>query len=65
MVQFISGELDVASAMSCNTYLLLLNEGFSEENLKVIDMDKEGAAMQEDLEEAEAYLESVEEKSQL
>ena len=48
MDQFISGELDVASAMSYNEYLLLLNEGFSEENLNVIDMNKEGAAMLED-----------------
>ncbi|MDO4481171.1 MAG: ABC transporter substrate-binding protein [Bacillota bacterium] len=48
MDQFISGELDVASAMSYNEYLLLLENGFNEEDLNVIDMNKEGAAMLED-----------------
>lgn len=48
MDQFNSGELDVASAMSYNEYLLLLDEGYSEDDLNVIDMNKEGAALLED-----------------
>ncbi len=48
MDQFTSGEFDVASAMSYNEYLLLLEEGYSEEDLNVIDMNKEGAALLED-----------------
>ncbi|NLM49410.1 MAG: ABC transporter substrate-binding protein [Clostridiaceae bacterium] len=47
MDQFISGEIDVASAMSYNEYLLLL-ENFKEEEINVIDMNKEGVAMLED-----------------
>lgn len=48
MDQFESGELDVASAMSYNEYLLLLEDGYSEDELNVIDMNKEGAALLED-----------------
>lgn len=48
MDQFNSGELDVASAMSYNEYLLLLNDGYSESDLNVIDMNEEGAALLED-----------------
>lgn len=48
MDQFISGEFDVASAMSYNEYLLLLENGYTEEDLNVIDMNKEGAALLED-----------------
>ncbi|MCR4926024.1 MAG: ABC transporter substrate-binding protein [Clostridiales bacterium] len=45
--QFNSGELDVASAMSYNEYLLLL-QTYQESDLNVIDMNKEGAALLED-----------------
>lgn len=49
MDQFNNDELDAASAMSYNEYLLLLeDEGYSEEDLNVIDMNKEGAALLED-----------------
>ena len=48
MDQFNSGELDAASAMSYNEYLLLLENGYSEDDLNVIDMNKEGAALLED-----------------
>ena len=42
-----SGEIDAASAMSYNEYLLLLDE-YDESDLNVIDMNKEGVAMLED-----------------
>ncbi|MCB6994682.1 ABC transporter substrate-binding protein [bacterium 210820-DFI.6.37] len=50
MDQFDSGELDAASAMSYNEYLLLLEEeyGYDEDDLNVIDMNEEGVAMLED-----------------
>lgn len=48
MDQFISGEIDAASAMSYNEYPLLLENGFTEDDLNVIDMNKEGAALLED-----------------
>ena len=49
MDQFNNDELDAASAMSYNEYPLLLeDEGYSEEDLNVIDMNKEGAALLED-----------------
>lgn len=48
MDQFNSGELDAASAMSYNEYLLLLENGYSEDDLNIIDMNKEGAALLED-----------------
>ena len=45
--QFNNGEIDAASAMSYNEYLLLLDE-YDESDLNVIDMNKEGVAMLED-----------------
>ncbi len=48
MDQFNSGELDAASAMSYNEYLLLLDEGYTEDDLNIIDMNEEGAALLED-----------------
>lgn len=45
--QFNNGEIDVASAMSYNEYLLLLDQ-YDESDLNVIDMNKEGVAMLED-----------------
>ena len=48
MDQFNSGGLDAASAMSYNEYLLLLENGYSEDDLNIIDMNKEGAALLED-----------------
>lgn len=48
MDQFDSDQLDVASAMSYNEYLLLLESGYSEDDLNVIDMNDEGVAMLED-----------------
>ena len=48
MDQFNSGELDAASAMSYNEYLLLLEQGYKEDDLNIIDMNKEGAALLED-----------------
>lgn len=50
MDQFDSGKLDAASAMSYNEYLLLQGKdyGYSEDDLNVIDMNKEGVAMLED-----------------
>lgn len=48
MDQFNNDELDVASAMSYNEYLLLLENGYKESDLNVIDMNKEGAALLED-----------------
>ena len=34
--------------MSYNEYLLLLENGYSEEDINIIDMNKEGAALLED-----------------
>lgn len=48
MDQFNSGELDAASAMIYNEYLLLLENGYSEDDINIIDMNKEGAALLED-----------------
>ena len=48
MDQFNNDELDIASAMSYNEYLLLLENGYKESDLNVIDMNKEGAALLED-----------------
>lgn len=48
MDQFRADEVDVASAMSYNEYLLLLEDGYSEDDLFVFDMNKEGAALLED-----------------
>lgn len=45
--QFNNGEIDVASAMSYNEYLLLLDQ-YKESELNVIDMNEEGVSMLED-----------------
>lgn len=47
MDQFNNDEIDVASAMSYNEYLLLLAD-YDESELNVIDMNEEGVAMLED-----------------
>jgi NitT/TauT family transport system substrate-binding protein len=48
MDQFLSGELDAASAMTYNEYLVVLGAGIPAEELSVIDMNEEGVAMLED-----------------
>ena len=48
MDQFENDEVDAASAMSYNEYLLLLEDGYSEDDLNVIDPNEEGTAMLED-----------------
>ena len=49
MDQFINDEVDVASAMSYNEYLLLLEDaGFTEDDLTVFDPNDNGSAMLED-----------------
>lgn len=48
MDQFISGELDAASAMTYNEYQVVLEQGVSADELIVIDMNDEGVAMLED-----------------
>ena len=48
MDQFYSGQLDAASAMSYNEYLLVKDEGYQDADLNIIDMNKEGVAMLED-----------------
>ena len=49
MDQFINDEVDVASAMSYNEYLLLLEDaGFTEDDLVVFDPNENGSAMLED-----------------
>ncbi|MDL4839045.1 ABC transporter substrate-binding protein [Aquibacillus rhizosphaerae] len=48
MDQFLSGEIDAASAMTYNEYQVVLEEGFAESDLHVIDMNDEGVAMLED-----------------
>lgn len=48
MDQFYSGQLDAASAMSYNEYLLVQNDGYKDSDINVIDMNKEGVAMLED-----------------
>jgi len=48
MDQFLSGELDAASAMTYNEYLVVLDAGVPAEDLSVIDMNEEGVAMLED-----------------
>lgn len=48
MDQFLSGELDAASAMTYNEYQVVLGEGIPESDLNVIDMNDEGVAMLED-----------------
>lgn len=48
MDQFLGGDLDAASAMTYNEYQVVLEEGISESDLNVIDMNDEGVAMLED-----------------
>lgn len=48
MDQFLSGELDAASAMTYNEYQVVLEQGIPASELSVIDMNKEGVAMLED-----------------
>ncbi len=48
MDQFLSGELDAASAMTYNEYHVVLEQGVPESDLSVIDMNDEGVAMLED-----------------
>lgn len=48
MDQFLSGELDAASAMTYNEYQVVLEEGVPKSDLSVIDMNDEGVAMLED-----------------
>ena len=48
MDQFNNDALDAASAMSYNELLLLYENGYSEDDLNIIDMNKEGAALLED-----------------
>ena len=48
MDQFLSGELDAASAMTYNEYLVVLDSGVPAEELSIIDMNAEGVAMLQD-----------------
>ncbi|WP_027091375.1 ABC transporter substrate-binding protein [Cohnella thermotolerans] len=48
MDQFLSGELDAASAMTYNEYHVALESGVKAEDMNVIDMNAEGVAMLED-----------------
>ncbi|MBB3110773.1 NitT/TauT family transport system substrate-binding protein [Paenibacillus phyllosphaerae] len=48
MDQFLTGELDAASAMTYNEYNVVLEQGIPVSDLSVIDMNKEGVAMLED-----------------
>jgi len=48
MDQFLTGELDAASAMTYNEYHVALESGVKAEDLNVIDMNAEGVAMLED-----------------
>ncbi|WP_040949141.1 ABC transporter substrate-binding protein [Gorillibacterium massiliense] len=48
MDQFLSGELDAASAMTYNEYQVALEQGIPASDLSVIDMNSEGVAMLED-----------------
>lgn len=48
MDQFLSGELDAASAMTYNEYQVVLEQGIPAGDLNVINMNKEGTAMLED-----------------
>lgn len=48
MDQFLTGELDAASAMTYNEYQVVLESGVKESDLNVIDMNDEGVAMLED-----------------
>lgn len=48
MDQVAEGSIDAASAMTYNELKLFYNEGFSEDEVNVIDMNEEGVAMLED-----------------
>ncbi|WP_052476193.1 ABC transporter substrate-binding protein [Cohnella kolymensis] len=48
MDQFLSGELDAASAMTYNEYHVVLEQGVPASDLNVIDMNSEGVAMLQD-----------------
>ncbi|QIB70106.1 ABC transporter substrate-binding protein [Aminipila butyrica] len=48
MDQLYQGQIDVATAMSYNEYMSILESGISEDDLNVIDMNDEGVAMLED-----------------
>lgn len=48
MDQFLSGDLDAASAMTYNEYHVVLESGVPASDLNVIDMNDEGVAMLED-----------------
>jgi len=48
MDQFLSGDLDAASAMTYNEYHVVLESGVAASDLNVIDMNDEGVAMLED-----------------
>ncbi|UOQ84467.1 ABC transporter substrate-binding protein [Gracilibacillus salinarum] len=48
MDQFFADEIDAASAMTYNKYQVVLEEGYEESDLHVIDMNEEGVAMLED-----------------
>lgn len=48
MDAFLNGTLDVASAMTYNEYMVVVESGVPETDLGVIDMNAEGVAMMED-----------------
>lgn len=48
MDQFLTGEIDAASAMTYNEYQVVLEQGVPAADLNVIDMNAEGVAMLED-----------------
>lgn len=48
MDAFLNGTLDVASAMTYNEYMVVVESGVAESDLGVIDMNTEGVAMMED-----------------
>ncbi|WP_372663578.1 ABC transporter substrate-binding protein [Cohnella sp.] len=48
MDQFLTGEIDAASAMTYNEYQVVLEQGIPAADLNVIDMNAEGVAMLED-----------------
>ncbi|MDI3328820.1 MAG: ABC transporter substrate-binding protein [Alicyclobacillaceae bacterium] len=48
MDQFLTGQLDAASAMTYNEYNVVLEQGVPAGDLNIIDMNKEGVAMLED-----------------
>jgi len=48
MDQLLNNQIDAASALTYNEYLILLESGLKAEDLNVIDMNKEGVAMLED-----------------